>query len=95
MSDENPKNKLVRSEDWQKVRKSLLGKWMSEPEWCCTQLKKYLGKIEKTSKDKMKVVMNYLVSSAFRIGKINHPCVIKLRTQLSMERKKRIAKNEW
>jgi hypothetical protein len=95
MSDANPKNKLVRSPEWQAVRKSLLGQWMKRPEWCCSQLRKYLGPISSTSKDKIKVVMNYLTGTAFRTGKIKPPCVIKLRQQLSMERKKRVAKGEW
>jgi CRISPR/Cas system-associated protein Csm6 len=95
MSDENPKNKLVRSEEWQKVRKSLLGKWKEKPEWCCAQLRKYLGSVSSASKDKLKVVMNYLTGSGFRTGKIKHPCVTKLRTEISMERKKRVAKGNW
>ena len=95
MSDENPKNKLVRSPEWQAVRKSLLGQWKTRPEWCCSQLRKYLGSISTTSKDKIKVVINYLTGSGFRTGKIKHPCITSLRTQLSMERKKRVAKKEW
>lgn len=95
MSDENPKNKLVRSPEWQEVRKSLLGQWKERPEWCCAQLRKYLGSISSTSKDKIKVVMNYLTGSGFRTGKIKHPCISSLRTQMSMERKKRVAKGEW
>jgi len=95
MSDENPKNVLVRSPEWQAVRKSLLGKWKENPEWCCSQLRKYLGPIESTSNDKIKVVMNYLTGTGFRTGKIKHPCITKLRMQLSMERKKRQAKGEW
>jgi len=95
MSDENPKNKLVRSPEWQVVRKSLLGQWKERPEWCCSQLRRYLGPISSTSKDKIKVVMNYLVGSGFRTGKIKHPCISSLRTQMSMERKKRQAKGEW
>ena len=95
MSDKNPKNILVKDPEWQDVRKSLLGQWSTRPEWCCSQLKKYLGSISNTSNDKIKVVMNYLVGSGFRMGKIKHPCISKLRTQLSMERKKRKAKNEW
>lgn len=95
MSDENPKNKLVRSPEWQAVRKSLLGQWKQRPEWCCSQLRKYLGSISSTSKDKIKVVMNYLTGSGFRTGKIKHPCITALRTQMSMERKKRVAKKEW
>jgi len=95
MSDENPKNVLVRSDEWQKVRKSLLGQWKERPEWCCSQLRKYLGSISTTSKDKIKVVMNYLTGTGFRTGRIKHPCISKLRTQLSMERKKRVAQKRW
>jgi len=95
MSDENPKNVLVRSSEWQSVRKSLLGQWKERPEWCCSQLRKYLGPISKTSKDKIKVVMNYLTGSGFRTGKIKHPCISSLRVALSMERKRRVSKKEW
>jgi len=95
MSDKDPKNVLVKSPEWQKVRQSLLGQWIKKPEWCCLQLRRYLGSISNTHKDRIKVVMNYLVGSGFRSGKIKHPCITKLRAQLSMERKKRIAKGEW
>lgn len=95
MSDANPKNKLVRSEEWQNVRKSLLGQWKEKPTWCCSQLKKYLGSVSSASDDKIRVVQNYLTGTGFRLGKIKHPCVSKLRTELSMERKKRQAKGTW
>lgn len=95
MSDENPKNVLVRSPEWQAVRQSLLGKWKEKPEWCCNQLRQYLGSISSTSKDKIKVVQNYLTGTGFRTGKIKHACITKLRIQLAMERKKRVSKKEW
>ena len=95
MSDANPKNVLVRSDQWQAVRKSLLGQWKERPTWCCAQLRRYLGSVSSASKDKIKVVMNYLTGSGFRTGKIKHPCVTNLRTQMSMERKKRVAKGTW
>ncbi|HUU88365.1 MAG TPA: hypothetical protein VMX17_11530 [Candidatus Glassbacteria bacterium] len=95
MSDEKPKNKLVTNPQWQALRKSLLGQWSSRPEWCCMQLRRYLGDISTTSKDKINVVQNYLTGTGFRTGRIKHPCITKLRMQLSMERKKRIAKKEW
>lgn len=95
MSDENPKNVLVKSSEWQAVRKKLLGNWKERPDWCCFQLRKYLGNVSKSSNDKIKVVMNYLVGSGFRSGKIKHICITNLRTNLSVERKKRIAKREW
>ena len=94
MSDANPKNKLVRDPGWQAVRKSLLGQWMKRPEWCCSQLRKYLGPIGKTSSDKINVVMNYLTGTGFRTGRIKHPCITKLRVQMSMERKKRKSRNQ-
>ncbi len=95
MSDENPKNVLVKSPEWQAVRRSLLGQWKKRPEWCCSQLRKYLGSVSSASKDKIKVVQNYLTGSGFRTGKIKHPCITRLRMLLSMERKKRVAKKEW
>lgn len=94
MSDQNPRNKLVKSSSWQDVRKSMLGQWKEKPEWCCSQLRNYLGSLSTTSKDKLKVVQNYLVGSGFRMKKITNPCITKLRIQISMERKKRIAKGE-
>jgi len=95
MSDENPKNVLVKSPEWQKVRKSLLGQWAKRPEWCCAQLQKYLGPINKTHNDKIRVVMNYLTGTGFRTGRIKPPCVIKMRQQLSSEIKKRKAQKSW
>jgi hypothetical protein len=95
MSDENPKNVLVRSEEWQKIRKSLLGQWKERPDWCCAQLKKYLGPVNKTDNDKIKVIMNYLTGTGFRTGKIKPPCAVSLRQQLSSEIKKRKAQKKW
>ena len=89
MSDENPRNGLVRSSQWQVVRKSLLGQWMKRPQWCCAQLRKYLGPIGTTSTDKLNVVMNYLTGTGFRTGRIKHPCIQNLRNQISAERKRR------
>lgn len=95
MSDKNPKNILVKSPEWQKLRKTLVGKWKVNPVWCCSQLKKYLGLIHKTSNDKIKVVMNYLTDTGFRTGRIQHPCISMLRGQLLSEIKIRKAKKRW
>lgn len=95
MSDANPKNKLVKSSEWQAVRKRLLGTWSEKPEWACAQLRSYLGPINKTSVDKIKVVMNYLTGTGFRTGRIKHACITKLRMQMSAERKKRQADGSW
>ncbi len=96
MSDEKPKNILVHSKEWQKVRKSLLGQWKIRPEWCCDQLRRYLGyTLQRTHKEKIKVVYNYLRGSGFRIGKISHVCIAALRLQLSSEIKRRKAMDQW
>jgi hypothetical protein len=89
MSDQNPKNILVRSPQWQEVRKSLLGQWSTRPTWCCAQLRKYLGNIKTTSDDKINVVMNYLTGTGFRTGRISHQCITSLRNDLSEERRRR------
>ena len=95
MSDANPRNRLVRSPQWQAVRKSLLGQWKERPDWCCSQLRRYLGSVSNTSNDKIRVVMNYLTGTGFRTGRIKHPCISALRTQMSSEIKRRKAKKEW
>jgi len=95
MSDANPRNKLVNDPKWQAVRKSLLGQWKERPDWCCSQLKGYLGSVSSASNDKIKVVMNYLVGSGFRMGKIKHTCITNLRIQMSSEIKKRKAQKKW
>ncbi len=95
MSDENPKNKLVSSPQWQAVRKSLLGQWKERPTWCCSQLRKYLGSPSSANNDKIKVVMNYLTGTGFRTGRIKHSCISALRTQMSSEIKKRKAQKKW
>ena len=86
---------IVKDPTWQKVRKSLVGNWREKPEWCCSELKKYPGSISLTTNDKLRIVMNYLTGTAFRTGKVKHPCISKLRTLISMEIKKRKAKKEW
>jgi len=95
MSDKNPKNLLVNSSEWQTVRKSLLGQLKGRSSWCCSQLKKYLGSVSSASNDEIKVVQNYLTGTGFRTGRIKHSCIVKLRTQLSSEIKKRKAQKKW
>ena len=80
---------LVQDPAWQKVRQSLLGKWKEQPEWCCSQLRKYLGNIKTTKHIKLRIVMNYLVGTGFRTGKIKHECIDKLRKEISDELKRR------
>lgn len=82
-------SKLVKDADWQDIRKSLLGQWSNNPEWCCKQLRDYLGDISSTSTDKLRIVMNYLTGTGFRTGTIKHQCIQDLRDEISKEMKKR------
>ncbi len=52
------------------------------------------NKTSSASTDKLNVVMNYLTGTGFRTGRIKHSCIQIIRTQISMERKKRKAKGE-
>jgi len=88
-SNKKPMMELVKNEEWQKVRKSLLGQWKIRPEWCCNQLRKYMGSASSTSDNKLRILMNYLTGTGFRSGLIKPPCVIKLRGEISAEMKKR------
>ena len=95
MKTKIPMSELVKDPNWQKVRKSLVGQWSKRPQWCCEQLRKYLGNINKTDDKKLAIVFNYLTGTGFRLGKIKHECVQEIRTQVSMEIKKRKSKKEW
>lgn len=92
MKNKKPISELVKDKEWQKVRQSLLGQWKERPDWCIKQLRNYLGNIEQTDENKLRIVMNYLVGSAFRTGKISsreNPEIQRLRTEISVALKKR------
>lgn len=83
---------LTQNPKWQAVRKSLVGTWGTKPEWACDELKKFIGQISKSSENKLKIVANYLTGRAFATGRIKHQCISSLRTQISMEMRKRKVK---
>lgn len=82
---------IASNPEWQIVRKRLVGTWLKQPEWACEQVKDYLGKLTETTKDKLRIVRNYLNAGGFRSKKIQHSCIQKLKSQISMELKKRDA----
>jgi hypothetical protein len=95
MTAKKPVKDIVKRPDWQAVRKRLLGQWKERPHWACSQLKRWLGPTSQASNDKLRIVMNYLTGTGFRTGRIKPQCVIRLRTQISVEIKKRKAKKRW
>ena len=80
---------LVKDPEWQKLRESLVGTWKTTPEQNIKRIRKYLGSIRKTENRKLTIVMNYLTGSGFRIGRISHPSITKLRKEVSDEIKRR------
>lgn len=84
-----PISEIVKNKEWQKIRQSLLNKWKTKPVDCCKILEEYLGDVSKADIDKLRILKNYLYSSGFRIGVIKHPCIDKLRAEISAEMKKR------
>jgi hypothetical protein len=90
-----PINEIVKDPRWQKVRESLLGQWAKRPQWCCQQLSNYLGPLSSASNDELRIVMNYLVGSGFRTGKIKHPCITSLRSRISSEIASRKVNGKW
>ncbi|HQC61357.1 MAG TPA: hypothetical protein PLA60_03260 [Candidatus Pacearchaeota archaeon] len=81
--------KEIKEEEWQKVRRSLIGNWKKRPEWCCRQLRNYLGPIKTAPYEKLIIVLNYLTGTGFRTGNIQHPCITKLKLEIVVEIKSR------
>jgi len=81
--------------DWQLLRKTLMNKWICKPDWCCLKLRRYLGKLEYTALNKLKIVNGYLSSSGFRPGAINYPCVVNFKQEVFNEVKSRKTKGTW
>ena len=80
---------LVKDKEWQKLRSSLVGTWKNNQEKNCKLLRSYLGDISRTSNEKLRIILNYLTGSGFRIGKIKHPCIDKLLNEIRKEIKRR------
>lgn len=96
MSDK-PISEIVKDPEWQKTREKILGQWKERPNWCISQIRRYIGNIHTCDINKLRITMNYLVSSGFRTGKISsrdNPSIPKLRAEISAELKKRKFKHE-
>ena len=80
---------LVKDEEWQNLRSSLVGTWKNNPERNCKLLRDYLGNIHTCEYKKLRIVLNYLTGSGFRIGIIKHPCIDSLLNEVREEIKLR------
>jgi hypothetical protein len=86
---EESMKELVQDPEWQKLRSSFIGTWKTNQTQNCSKLRNYLGNISTCDEKKLRIVMNYLTGSGFRMGKIKHPCIQNLRNDISKELKRR------
>ena len=83
---------LVKDPKWAKIKISISHQWKKKPEWCCSQLKEYMGPIPITPDNKLNIVFSYLSGSGFSGGRVNTPCIRTLFSTINMEVKKRETK---
>ena len=84
-----PIKQLVKNQSWQKLRSEMVGTWKTDSNKNVRKLRNWLGPLNSASDDKLRIVMNYLTGSGFRTGKIKSEEIQKLRTQISLELKRR------
>jgi len=86
---------VVKLEEWQKLRESLVGTWKNSPKENVDKLKKFLGDLSKTSDQKLRIVHNYLTGSGFRSQIISHTSITQLLKEVREEverRKERVGR---
>jgi hypothetical protein len=76
---------IVNRDDWQKLRRSLLGTWLKTPKENVIKLRNFLGDIENAEMDKLIIVYNYLTGSVFRTKLVEHPSIDKLKKEIKDE----------
>lgn len=80
---------LVNRDDWQKIRKSLLGKWKVDPNSCLRIIKQWVGSLSNAENDKLYIVLNYLTGTGFRSRTINFRPADAYREEVKEEIKRR------
>jgi hypothetical protein len=91
----NSYSKLSKETDWTVIRKKIMNKWICRPDWCCLQIRKFLGPINDVNNTKLKLINGYFSLSGFRAGAINYQCIIKLKSEIFLEIKMRKNKGLW
>jgi hypothetical protein len=76
---------IVNNEEWQAIRRSMVGTWKKTPEDNCKKLEEYLGDF--SDYYKLRRVLNYLTGSGFRLGIIQHPAIDTLREKVKQHLK--------
>ena len=76
---------IVKLPEWQILRASLVGTWKKTPVKNVKRLRKFMGS-KPWEYRKMRIMLNYLTGSAFRIGIIQHNSIQKLLNEVRQER---------
>lgn len=87
--------KIVDLEEWQDLRKSLVGKWKSDPDGNLNKLKKFGGDLTKLSNRRLRILQNYVTGSGFRIGIISSSDITEFTKKVQAEVQKRKDNKEW
>lgn len=90
-----PIREIVKDPKWQAIRRSLMGQWMKNPVGCCNKLRSYITPIHSATNDQLRIILNYTTGTAFRIGKIKHPCIDQIKKDVSMHIGIRKIKGLW
>jgi hypothetical protein len=85
--------KVVDLPEWQALRKDLVGTWKKTPEENVRRLREFGGDL--SDPRKVRILINYLTGSGFRIGIISHPEITKYRDEVREVWKKMDPSTHW
>lgn len=77
----------VKDPAWQKLRASLVGKWVGNEEACLQKVLTHFGDCSSRHDPRFLRVYNYLTCSGFRSGNISHPVIDRFLAKLRKMRK--------
>lgn len=85
--------KVVDLPEWQELRKSLVGTWTKTPQENVKKLRDFGGDLSDSRR--VRILLNYLTGSGFRIGIISSPEISKFRDEVREAWKKIDPSNHW
>lgn len=86
---------IVKLDEWQILRESLVGTWKKIPEVNLQRLKDFGGDLNILSNRRLRILQNYLTGSAFRIGKIESDDITSFTNEIRLEVELRKKDGRW
>lgn len=77
---------VVSLPEWQALRESLVGTWRETPAANVRKLRAFGGDL--SDPRRVRILLNYLTGSGFRIGIIQHPAITKYRDEVRAARRR-------